>query len=169
MGEVKLAVPFDDGGQSNEQTQRRNTKLAAVPDGGLRAAEALLGQIPEEFVACREGRHSYPRVRLQDMRFKRGPQGFDIFVRDCTECGQAYQEEWWVIDEDRHGNVLRMKLHRKITKYRRPLEGGRSPYLLPAGSGYHSPNEIRETRVAAFWRSVGGVRRYGKRSEGGTG
>lgn len=136
-------------------------KHEAEPPVSKLDVQKWLAEIPEEYVDCREGRHPYPKVRPQDMTFRRDSEGYDVFVVDCPDCGQAYREEKWVIVEDRHGNVTKMRMVKRQTRYKRPEGGGRSPYLLPKGSGYYSPLEIRESRVSAHFVATGGVKRYG--------
>ena len=121
----------------------------------------MISELPDNFLECREGRHRYERKRLDQMSFRRNAEGYDIYEADCTVCKMAYREEKWLIVEDKHGNVERVRFMGATTKYRRQPDGERNPYLLPPGSGYYSPNEVRETRVGAFLKAQGGVKRYG--------
>lgn len=120
------------------------------------------------YLSCREGRHYYPRVTLSERRFKRDALGYDIYTVDCEVCGEAFRKETWLIKEDGKGNVLDVRFMGAKTEYHKPIGGGRSPYLLPKGSGYISPSDLLETRVSEHLKE-NGVRRLGRRSAGGTG
>lgn len=121
---------------------------------------------PDRYLACREGRHRYPRVPLSEMRFKQDGKGFDIYVVDCEDCGAAYREEKWLIVTNSDGIVLKMEFVGAVTKYHR-LSDDEPDYLLPPGNGYLSGRDLRETRVADHF--VGHkVRRVGSRGRGGT-
>lgn len=91
--------------------------------------EKYLDTAPESYLNCREGNHSYPRVKITDKVFDRDSQGFDIFNVDCDCCGAAYRHEVWLIVE-RKGVVIRCELIDVETRYHPEKE-----YLLPPGSG----------------------------------
>lgn len=91
--------------------------------------EKYLDTAPESYLNCREGNHSYPRVKITDKVFDRDPHGYDIYDVDCQSCGAAYRHETWLIRE-RKGVVIRCELIDVETRYHPEKE-----YLLPKGSG----------------------------------
>lgn len=122
--------------------------LATQPDPDTYASVAeFVRSSDTRYLRCREGRHFYPQVRIQDMRFKRDGLGYDIFDITCEVCHEAYQRKTYLIKENDAGEILSIKFLGNKTHYVRPEGGGRNPYLLPPGSGYYSPTDIHEARV----------------------
>lgn len=167
----QLSPQFSDGRSPGRPSNRRSRRLrvAEVPSVDPMPKEVLdyLNGAPEEYLLCREERHSYPRRGLADMRFRRNADGEDVVLTDCDVCGVAFREEKWLIREDANGRVTDMRLTSRTTKYHR-LSDDHPAYLLPGGTGRVSSRGLLQMRVASHF--IGGtVRRMGKRSEGGTG
>lgn len=111
------------------------------------STEDFVRSADTRYLACREGRHIYKQPRLQDMRFQQDGQGHDIVDLPCENCGEAYQRKTYLIRENDAGEILGITFLGNKTHYYRPDGGGRSPYLLPPGSGYMSPTDIHESRM----------------------